>query len=666
MKKKLLLIIPLIIFITIIRYTFANKLENDVRVDVNSDLIYYLSVKYDGVDVFGTESSDAKVSEVYSDIINVTDQIPDGLIFQGFEVSEDGTIGAIKRDNENIQCVGKVIDDTNEDGNIGMWNNDNTEYTYHGLHYNALNRTVSFKVKNLKAGCMVNVGIRTKTPATVDDPNTEVVEKRRDFYNHAIAYESVQTAISNIVHVFIGEDDSPRYQVEYQIEGEIPDGFVYPPTNYYLKDTLITVDNNIHADGYIFNGWTSDDVVISNNKFYMPDYNVIIKGSFTKINLFKVTYQINGVKPNKYIVPLEKEYYPGNDVIVDSFKNGEIFNDYIFNGWTSNDVDIVDNTFVMPNKNVVIEGSFSPKKYKVIYKFQGSILPDNSESLLPSIEEYNKGDVVHLANINNINGYKFLGWNKENNFIMPAEDVVIYGEWMRKNGEFEPVITLEIINDQEFYQIGDIIKYKATITNNENYPIKNVVVRQNNVNAIFKNIEDYSVVGNIATIDNIGANSNFNIFYDYKVTKDDSASIINEIELIGALADNYYELKDKEYKASVISYLNSSLKICVSIDGVDVGNSFNIKVSNNNLEYWVKLMKDECETLEIEPGIYNIFEVVPQEYYIKSVSGDISSNNSSLTINKGSNYQINFVNKFKNKSFMHAFGEIINSIKGGE
>ena len=660
MRKKIL-IIPIVLLIFIIGYTIADNLDNDSRVALNSDLIYYLSVKYDGVDVLGVESSDATVSEVYSDVINVTDRIPDGLIFNGFSESDDGTIGAVRRDNNSIQCLGKVIDDTNEDGNIGVWNNDNTEYTYHGLHYNANTRTVSFKVKNLKAGCVLNVGIKTKTPTKVDDPNTEVVEKRRDFYNYAVAWESIQTAISNVVHVYIGENNSIMHTVTYQIIGDIPSNYISPPTLSYIKDTTVSVDNNINIEGYTFNGWTSNDVVITDGTFKMPDNNVIITGSFTQNTPYTVTYNIEGDVPSKYVVPLTKNYYENTDVVVDSLNNGDIFNGYKFNGWSSNDVNILDNSFVMPSKNVVITGSFTKLKYKVIYKFQGTVIPDNSASLLPSTQEYNAGDNVVLESINNVAGYEFLGWNKENSFIMPDNDVIVYGEWKKKNGEFEPSITIEEVNGKDYYQVGDKINYKITVTNHENYPIKDVIIKED-LDVVFKDV-NYTLVDNIATIEAIDANSSFDIYAEYTVLSSDSNSITNSVSLIGALADNSYELKDKDYSSQVTSNLKSKLKICTTVKGVNVGNSFNIKVYNNNLEYYVKLMHGECDTLFIEPGTYKIFEILPQEYTLESVSG-ISMNGANFVVSQGVNYQVNFVNRFKNKKFMHIFGEIVNRIGG--
>ena len=102
--------------------------DNDVRVDTDAELTYYLNVKEDGVDASGIESSDSQMADIRGGRINVTDKLPDGLIFQGFVTTPDGTFGAISRSDNSIQCPGKVIDDTNEETlDTGTWNNAHTE-----------------------------------------------------------------------------------------------------------------------------------------------------------------------------------------------------------------------------------------------------------------------------------------------------------------------------------------------------------------------------------------------------------------------------------------------------------------------------------------------------------------------------------------------------------
>ena len=85
-KKKLIigLLILAIIAVTIVAAIIASPslaapLENDVRIEENSELIYYIDDIYDGKDVEATTSSDNATARVYSDYIYVEDKIPDGL-----------------------------------------------------------------------------------------------------------------------------------------------------------------------------------------------------------------------------------------------------------------------------------------------------------------------------------------------------------------------------------------------------------------------------------------------------------------------------------------------------------------------------------------------------------------------------------------------------------
>ena len=57
----------------------AEALDNDVQVEPDSELTYYLKVKYDGVDKEGVQSNDATMAKINSGRIKVTDKIPDGF-----------------------------------------------------------------------------------------------------------------------------------------------------------------------------------------------------------------------------------------------------------------------------------------------------------------------------------------------------------------------------------------------------------------------------------------------------------------------------------------------------------------------------------------------------------------------------------------------------------
>ena len=62
-------------FVAVAIITRADDLEDGDEVEKDSLLTYYLHVKYDGVDVTGTQSGETQVAEVLSDRIKVTDTL---------------------------------------------------------------------------------------------------------------------------------------------------------------------------------------------------------------------------------------------------------------------------------------------------------------------------------------------------------------------------------------------------------------------------------------------------------------------------------------------------------------------------------------------------------------------------------------------------------------
>ena len=545
-SKNKLIILGILLFMVLSFTVYAVILDNDVEVEEDSDLTYYLNVSYDGVDKNGTSSSDTTVAEITSGYIYVEDKIPEGLDFTGFVTSPDGSIGAIRRSDGGV-CPGYVVDDTKEDEIDSTTCDNNGDCYYHGLHYTKSDNTVRFTVKNIKAGCELTVGIITKTPSLNG-------ETRKDFYNTASAVEGSLTVLSNPVHAYMGKSDIDLYKVKYEYTGNIPSNAPTLPSEYsYASGTSVGVFAPVNIEGYTFSGWSSSDVDITNDTFTMPSNDITIKGSFIEKTKYKVTYKIDGDIPNGYVIPSEKEYYEGQTVNVDTLKVGDTFNGYKFLGWNTSDTNITsDNDFVMESNNVTITGKFELVTHKVEYRFYDTVLPENSDDYLPSTKEYKVGDKVTLESVTNPDGYKFLGWYKEDNFDMPDSDVVIYGEWKKVYGTFEPTISIEIINKKDAYDIGDKVEYKIAITNNEDFDIKDVIVKENNENIEFIENESYTKESkNFVTIDSIKAKETIYLYSSYIVTDKDSGTINNEVEIKGALADNKYELVDKEYKASV-------------------------------------------------------------------------------------------------------------------
>ncbi|MBQ9684418.1 InlB B-repeat-containing protein, partial [Candidatus Saccharibacteria bacterium] len=517
------------VFVSVFAFnSLAEVIEsNDARVDVDSELTYYLNVKEEGVDASGIESSDSQIADVRGGRINVTDKLPEGLIFQGFVTTSDGTIGAVSRADSSIQCPGKVVDDTNEEAlDTGTWNNTHTEYYYHGLHYNDTTRTVSFTAEKIKAGCQLTVGIITKTPATIDDPDTTPVEIRRDFYNTAFAAEKDITAISNTVHAWIGSSNTRVYKVMYRYTGDIPTGAPTTPTEQsYPANNEVAVSMNPTLEGYTFSGWTTTDATVTDGSFTMPSQDVELVGIWTKNTTstkYNVTYVINGDKPADFMPPTQKEYEAEVSVPLDSTEADTVIDGYRFSGWSTQDVALSDTGFTMPAQNVTIVGSFERISYRVCYEFEGAILPPNSASILPPCETHYPGETVTRAADPQADGYDFLGWYKNASFTMPEENVTIYGEWMRTMGKFAPTIAKTITNPQDEYMYGETVKFKITVTNPESFAITDVYLQEELDGAVFTapNDSSYTVkTSTIAVIPIVNANSSIDVYAEYRVTE---------------------------------------------------------------------------------------------------------------------------------------------------
>lgn len=565
-------IIAFFVLVLTISFSFAAPLENDVKVEENSELIYYIDVTYDGKDGEAITSSDSATSQVYSDYIYVEDKIPDGLLFQGFVETDDGTIGAVKR-SDNSFCAGYV-----EDG-------------VDGLHYNSSTRTVSFRVKNLQAGCKITVGIRTMTPSLGD-------KMRMDFYNTAYGREGSMSVKSNTVHVFMGRESVTSYNVSYQYTGTVPEGAPeVPPTSSYVSGSTVGVSQDVHVDGYVFSGWSTSDVTVTNKSFTMPSKNVTFRGSFRKDTspTYEVSYTIDGDVPEGYLPPTDKNYVSGADVKLDSLKVGDIINGYRFLGWTTSDVELPDISvddsviFEMPPKNVFIVGKFERISYTVSYEFQGNVVPPNADSLLPTEKEYYPGDTVSVASNPKASGYQFLGWYSSDEFVMPEEDVVIYGEWSRVTGTFSPTITKTIANKKSFYQNGDVVNFNITVSNTASFPIKDVILEELTEGSKFISGSGYTVLNDqYIKIPTIPANGGVNVLAQYEVGNDLVKNVTNVVQLTGAIADNNYSLDtSKEYKAEV-SFVVSNLSLKINKTDEEgnpiTGAEFSLSKGNNFYE----------------------------------------------------------------------------------
>ena len=115
--------------------------------------------------------------------------------------------------------------------------------------------------------------------------------------------------------------------------------------------------------------------------------------------------------------------------------------DYVFDGWREEigDITITDGRFIMPDRDVVLVGSWKAKEnHTVTYRYEGNEPQGAPE--VPPAQTYRTADEVVVAGVPTLEGYTFTGWRVQSgltesiddgSFTMPNNNVVLVGNWTR-------------------------------------------------------------------------------------------------------------------------------------------------------------------------------------------------------------------------------------------
>ncbi|MBR3163933.1 InlB B-repeat-containing protein [Candidatus Saccharibacteria bacterium] len=287
------------------------------RLEENSALDYYLTVDY------GTFSNPNDASG----LVVVTDKIPDGLTFLAF-----GTEQALGCSNQST--LSKT--------------------------YDASTRVATIKLTGLSETCTVKYEIKTKTPTL---PTTV---SRQDFFNTATIANQNGTFFSETVHAYIGdESSSDNYTLNYSYTGDAPVSAKLPASQTIQSGLSVQLPTPAPVDGYVFNGWTTTDATISNNTLVMPTKNLTLEGTWSKADIYKVSYVFDGRAPSSFALPSETNYAPGSIVNLISPLPQSTFDGYRLLSYTVQGATVEGNSatsngsFVMPSGNVVVKIKFS-------------------------------------------------------------------------------------------------------------------------------------------------------------------------------------------------------------------------------------------------------------------------------------------------------------------
>ena len=174
-------------------------------------------------------------------------------------------------------------------------------------------------------------------------------------YGHP-TYQYADLTYADTFLTYKAPETHVEYAVKYEVSGDVPAGYTVPETLTYTDGSKIKVADAPYADGYVFSGWTPVNTTVDAEGNFTVDKEITFTGTWKK--LYNVTYVYTEgyeVPDGAPVLPAGGSYTAGEAVAVSDipFVDG-----YIFVGWTTEDASVSDNSFMMPEKDVVLHGYF--------------------------------------------------------------------------------------------------------------------------------------------------------------------------------------------------------------------------------------------------------------------------------------------------------------------
>ena len=208
--------------------------------------------------------------------------------------------------------------------------------------------TASYRVEyyqqNLEDDNYSIVADDTLTPSgTVGDTATAEIKEYEGFtYNESRSNSSGIIAEDGTLVLKLYYDRN-EYTVTYEYEGTVPAGAPeVPGEQTYKYGETVELAKMPDVTDYRFSGWYSENVALSGGSFTMPDHAVVIKGSFSQLNSYTVTYDLNGgttTSPQTVFPGLT--YGDKTPRIEDPTKEPSELYSYEFTGWSPEIADTV-------------------------------------------------------------------------------------------------------------------------------------------------------------------------------------------------------------------------------------------------------------------------------------------------------------------------------------
>ncbi len=246
--------------------------------------------------------------------------------------------------------------------------------------------------------------------------------------------------------------EDEKYTVEYEYEGEYPAGVTVPTdANSYYVNSDVAVASSYGAGTipsskgdipgtWTFNGWTLNNVK-ANTTEKMAEGGLTFVGTWTfeATPTYSISYRVEGITPDARktdAIPAgESGVYAEDSKTVaadltttDEYKNG-VLGTWTFNGWTTDDADVVDGAYTMPAGNVEFIGTWSFEATP-LYDLTVHYVDENGE-YIAAAEVTNDivEDTPYETEAREIKGYDYVGISEDSDAAsgeMNEDKTVIY------------------------------------------------------------------------------------------------------------------------------------------------------------------------------------------------------------------------------------------------
>ena len=284
--------------------------------------------------------------------------------------------------------------------------------------------------------------VKTYTVKWVDDDGTTLIYQKDYEYGAMPQFEGVEptkAADAQYTYTFKGWNKDYTEVKGNQTYVAVYDKAVNKYTVTWKNDdgSVLRTDKNVEygtmpnyganptkaADAqytYTFKDWTPEVETVTGDATYQATYT-------KEANSYTLTYDLNGGEwENDTTYTYPKKYNEEVEVKADPTKEG-----YTFAGWMSEEVEVVNDKFTMPAKDVTLKAKWEANIYKVTYDLDGG---EWTETTNEFPYEY-KATVEVVKTVPTREGYKFSGWRSEevtienDAFTMPTKDVVLKAVW---------------------------------------------------------------------------------------------------------------------------------------------------------------------------------------------------------------------------------------------